>query len=472
MAITTNVPPLQFTVNGFVAPTQAQILTGVFADINAAFGGNLNPSLSTPQGQLATSIAAMIAACYDSFINLSNQMNPDFADGRFQDAIGEIYFIPRNSSEPTTVQAVCTGGPSTVIPAGALARATDGNVYTCTDGGTIDQTGTITLTFVCNTLGPIACPAGTLNKIYQAINGWDTINNPADGELGANVESRQQYEERRKETVAVNSNNTDQAVMGAVLSVTNVLDAYVIDNPQATPQTIGGVVIDPNAIYVAVSGGTDADVAQAIWKKKPPGCNMTGNTTVTVTGSSALYAPPLPTWTIKFERAPGLPILFAVNLLNNNQVPADAVTQIQNAIISAFGGGDGGQRARIGSTIFALRYAPPIIALGSWAQIISIQVGSSNNPTSTFTGAIAGTALTVSGVSGAIAVGQTVSDASAGVLPGTTIISGSGTSWVVSKTQTVSSRAMFGSLANRNDVVVDIDQTPTINANNIQVTLT
>jgi hypothetical protein len=473
MAITTNVPPITFTAQGFVAPTQDQILAGVQADINAAFGGGLNPSLSTPQGQLASSIAAIIAAAYDSFITLSNQMNPDFASGRYQDAIGSIYFLLRNPSEPTTVSCTCTGGAGVLIPVGSLARDISGNIYSCTDGGTIPETGSISLTFANQTLGPIACPAGTLTEIYRAINGWDTITNPDDGVLGANVESRQQFEARRRASVAANSSNTNEAVMGVVLSVKDVLDAYVTDNPKGTNQTIGGVSLLPHSIYIAAVGATDLDVATAIWSKKPPGCDMNGNTDVTVVGDSALYAPPLPTWDITFERPSGLPILFAVTILNNSQVPADAVTQIQNAIISAFAGGDGGERARIGSTVFSLRYAPSIIALGTWAQIISLQVGSSNNSSATFTGAIANTTLTVSATaSGAVAIGQTVSDVDGIVLPGTVITAGSGTTWTVSVSQTVSSTTMFGSLANRNDVTVNIDQVPTINATNIKVSLT
>lgn len=58
----------------------------------------------------------------------------------------------------------------------------------------------------------------------------------------------------------------------------------------------------------------------------------------------------------------------------------------------------------------------------------------------TFTGSIAGTALTVSGVTGTIAIGQTL--VGAGVTSGTTITGGAGTAWTVSASQTVASEAM------------------------------
>ena len=60
-ALTTNVPPCTLGPNGFQAPQQSAILAGTFADIDQAFGGGLNPSLTTPQGQLASSMAAIIA---------------------------------------------------------------------------------------------------------------------------------------------------------------------------------------------------------------------------------------------------------------------------------------------------------------------------------------------------------------------------------------------------------------------------
>ena len=61
-------------------------------------------------------------------------------------------------------------------------------------------------------------------------------------------------------------------------------------------------------------------------------------------------------------------------------------------------------------------------------------------PGAAFTGSISGTTLAVSGVIGTIQVGQTVMGS--GVTAGTTIVSGSGTTWTVSTSQTVASESM------------------------------
>lgn len=470
--VTTNVPGLIYTDKGYVVPLEQAVLAGVQIDINSAFGGGVNPALNTPQGQIATSETAVVGNTNDSVVNLFQQFDPAYASGRAQDALGRIYFITRIPSQPTIVQAVCNGGQGVTIPAGSIARAADGNIYTCTDGGTIDNTGNITLTFACNISGPIACPTGSLNVIARAIPGWDGLSNPEDGVLGNLVESRTEFELRRTASVAKNARGSLPSVLGAVLDVTGVLDAYVTENVTGSPITIRGASIVAKSLYVAAVGGANQDVANTIWSKKAPGCNYNGSTTVTVVDSNSGYSPPLPSYQVSFVRPTSLPILFLVTIQNNSQVPSDATQQVQAAIIAAFAGADGGTRARIGSTVFSSRYYSAVSALGAWAQILSIQVGSLNTPAATFTGAIVGSALTVSGVSGTIAIGQNVTSTTDNFGDSTYIVSGSGLSWVVSTSFNVPSRSMTSIGITGNLVEVNANQVPTITPNGIVVKLT
>jgi len=255
-----------------------------------------------------------------------------------------------------------------------------------------------------------------------------------------------------------------------------VLDAYVTENATNSPVTKGGYTLAANSVYVAVFGGSAQAVAQAIWSRKAPGCSYNGNTTEVVYDTNSGYSAPYPSYNVTFETPAALAILFAVNIANSAQVPSNAATLIQNAIMSAFAGGDGGARARIASTLYASRYYAPIAALGPWAQIISVLLGSDNAPSASFTGSIAGNVLTVSAVaSGALAVGQTISDSTGDIVVGTTITAlGTGTggtgTYTLSNSQTVASEAMKSAQAASNSVAVDIDQVPTISASDIVVT--
>ncbi len=268
MANTSSVPPVQFTLTGLVLPSEGAILQGVQDDQNAAFGGNLNPALNTPQGQLATSQTACIANANATFAEFVNQVDPDTADGFMQDAIARIYFLTRQPGTPTAVQCLCTGLFGTVIPVGAQAQDTSGNLYVCTQAGTIPNTGNITLSFANALLGPIACPANTLTQIYQAIPGWDSINNPADGVEGSNVETRAAFEFRRKNSVAANASGSLPAIYAGVFAVPGVIDAYVTQNKTLSTVLTGSTnfPVAPKSVYVAVVGGDALAVATAIWK--------------------------------------------------------------------------------------------------------------------------------------------------------------------------------------------------------------
>ena len=475
--MTTNVPKIAFNPTGPVIPSESDILAGVQADFDTAFEKSFNWNLDSPQGQLATSIAAIISNCFQLIQWMATQVDPAYATGRMQDAIGRIYFLERQPSEPTVVQATCTGLEGIVIPEGALAKAQDGTLYTCQQEGTIDMTGSIVLPFAAFTPGPIECPAGTLDQIYQAISGWDSITNLADGVLGNETETAEAFEERRSESVAANSLGTLAAIAGAVASVDGVLDYFVAQNDTESGVALGGYTIAARSIYVAVVGGSAQAVARAIWSKKPPGCSYNGSTTETIEDTQSGLSPPYPSYEVAWVTPTSLPILFEVKITNNADVPADAVGQIQEAIIGAAAGTDGGQRVRIGQKLYATRYIEPVRAIGSWAQIVSLLVGSPNSAAAEVTGDISGTTFTVSDVSsGTLAVGQMLTNAAGTISAGTRITAlgtgsgGTGT-YTVSLSQTVASGTVFASKATDDTVSINIDQVPSIEAGNVVVTV-
>jgi len=157
-------------------------------------------------------------------------------------------------------------------------------------------------------------------------------------------------------------------VRGAVLAVAGVVDAYVTENNTGTDETIGTQVVKAHSLYVAVQGGTDDDVARAIWSKKPPGCDYSGSTTVTVEDDVSGYLSP-PTYDVSFQRAAALSINFAVSIASRPDVPSDAVAQVTAAITEHFA-----SVARIAQTVFASEFYCPVGNLGAWARLISITV--------------------------------------------------------------------------------------------------
>ena len=365
--MTTNVPAITWVNGSPVLPKEQDILAGVQADINAAFGGGVNPSLQTPQGQLAQTETAIIGEKNNEIAYIANQVNPAMASGIWQDAIGYIYFMTRIPGTGTVVNATCTGAVGTVIPLGAVAQDTSGYLYSAITSGTIPSTGSITIEFQNQTTGPISCAIGALNKIYTAVAGWDTVLNPAVGALGNNVESRAAFELRRQASVAVNAVNSLDSIRASVLAVPNVLQAYVVDNSTNATVNYGATSypLAAHSICVSVAGGTSSAIGTAIWSKKPPGCGYNGNTTVTVYDNT--YSTSTPAY-------------FTVNIQNNPLLPSNIVQLVKNAVLASFNGQDGGTAVGINSTTYSGRYYANINAISPAVNVIEVYLGLSASP--------------------------------------------------------------------------------------------
>jgi hypothetical protein len=471
--VTTAVPEPTFGDKGFVAPTEADVLAGVQADINSALGGDVNPGLSTPQGQLATTETAIIGDKNAQFVWYTNQVDPALNSGRMQDGIGRIYFMTRIAGAPTVVSGICSGLDNVIIPVGSLVKAQDGHLYVCQQTGTIVG-GSVTLPFACTVYGPVDCPADATGwTIQQAIFGWDSFLTESDGVLGRFVETRAEFEERRRLSVAVNAIGILDAIQANVLAVIGVLDAFVVDNVLGSPQLVGGFLLGPHSLYVCVLGGASQAIAQAIWQRKAPGCGYNGNTVETVVDPSPEYVTPVPSYQVLFERPLIMDFVLRVVMRQNVAIPGNAETQVRDAVLAAFAGTDGGPRAKIGSQVFASRYYCGIAALGSWAQLIEIKLGYVASAAS-LVGSITGTVLTVSNVvHGTLAAGVLLEGS--GVASGTIISSlAGGTGGVgtynVSQSQLALSQSILASTL-VNDVQLQLNWAPAITAENVHLAL-
>ena len=379
--MSTSVPPIIWMPEGVVLPTDAAILAGEQSDINNAFGGGVNPSLSTPQGQIASSNSAIISDKNSAIAYVVNQIDPQYAEGRFQDAIGRFYFMTRNAASSTVVIATIGGIPGSYIPAGVLALDTSQNVYQLLGSVNIGMDGTVPAEFANVATGPIPCPVGALTQLYQTVPGWDTVTNASAGILGSDVESSQAFELRRQNSVALNSHGTTDAIFANVYAVAGVLDCYVIDNPSGNTVDYGSTnyPLAPHSIYAAVVGGSASAIAQAIWNAKDGGCNYNGNTTETVYDTR--YAAPQPAYAVTFNIPTGTPVYFAVTVTNAASLPSDYATLIKNAIVAQFNGENGNTPAGIASMILALSYTGAIFAAVPGVSLVSILVGLSGPAT-------------------------------------------------------------------------------------------
>ena len=347
---------------GFSADDVASVRAAVAQAWKQAFKSDntaeLNTEPETPAGQIIDSQTASIVQKDSEVLYLANMLNPLKATGIFQDALAEIYFLQRKPAIASSAVIKCTGLPGTVIPVSAQVMSTaDDTVWQNTEAQAIGADGTCECTFECQSSGLISAAAGTLSRINTMVAGWDTAVNPQAATVGQNAETQGAFEARRYASVGLNSRGTIAAVYARVANCSNVVSCIVRENKTNVPIETDGYFIKAHSVFVSAVGGSDEDIAEAIYNSCSAGCDYNGNTTVSVTDSATKAVE-----NVIFYR------------------PDEYVKTVKTAVYNNFYGestatigGDPILRVAPGDTVLASRFIPSVLDSGI-SQVVKIQV--------------------------------------------------------------------------------------------------
>lgn len=319
----------QYVTNtGVIVPDTADVKTQVQNEFKEALGQDLSLEDSTPQGRLIDAETIARKAVLTNNAQIANQLNPNTASGVYLDAICAITGTTRNGATRTQVLATVSGVPGTVIPAGSQAKTSAGDLFSIVNNYTIPGNGSGNTYFQAAETGPVACAINTLTQIVTAVPGWETINNPIAAVIGTDMESDSSLRLKRAQQIYKGESLLD-AMTSALLQVPGVLSVFVDDNYTNGTKIVDGVNLDAHTIYVVVDGGSNADIAQAIWKHKSLGCGYTGSESVVITGNFGQ------TYTVKFSRPTYKAIQVAVSVnAPNNANTTDVVADVKAALVA------------------------------------------------------------------------------------------------------------------------------------------
>ena len=365
---------------GFSADDVAAVRTAVAQAWKQAFKSDgtaeLNTEPETPAGQIIDSQTASITQKDSELLYLANMLNPLKATGIFQDALAEIYFLQRKPAIPSSAVIKCTGLSGTVIPVSAQVMSTaDDTIWQNTEAQTIGADGTCECVFECQSSGLISAAAGTLSRINTLVAGWDTAVKPRAATVGQNAETQGAFEARRYASVGLNSRGTIAAVYARVANCANVVSCIVRENKTNVPIEIDGYFLKAHSVFVSVVGGSDEDIAEAIYNSCSAGCDYNGNTTVAVADSATKAVE-----NVIFYRPEEFDVYVKVTLQGKDSLPDEYETTVKNAVYdnfygesSATIGGDPILRVAPGDTVLASRFMPSVLDSGI-AQVVRILV--------------------------------------------------------------------------------------------------
>lgn len=341
---------------------------------------DINTAPETPQGQIIDAETLAITQKDAELAFLANMFNPKTARGIWQDALAEIYFIKRKKAVNSRCYCVLTGLKGTVIEKGSKIQSEADNTYwNLLEDVTIQNNGSVIALFECESEGAVIASPNTLTKIITTVAGWDTVNNSQAATVGTLEESQQAFEKRRYDSVALNSRGTTSSVYARVLQLDNVVGCYVVDNKTNVVKTIDNYDLKPHSIYVAVLGGSNQDIAEAIYKSLSAGCDYNGNTTIDVTDENTKSVE-----SVTFMRPIQQNVYIKVNLFNKD-LPNDYENLIKNAVINNFYGldleveiaGETLSRIIMHDDVYSSRFLPSILN-ANINSLLNVQVSLDN----------------------------------------------------------------------------------------------
>lgn len=122
--------------------------------------------------------------------------------------------------------------------------------------------------------GEVSTNKNTLNNIVTPVTGLSSVNNSEDMTSGRDLESDEELRLRFKTSGGLNSFATAQSTQSKLRQLDGVTEATVTSNRTSVTDSNG---IPPHSYECMVVGGTEENIARAIWEDQPSGIDTFGS---------------------------------------------------------------------------------------------------------------------------------------------------------------------------------------------------
>ncbi len=289
---------------GFHMPTYADIRDSLIASAKTIFGSDIYLEPDSQDYQWISTVSEKIYDAFQIAQQVYNNRSPSTAIGNALDGIVKINGIKRQSAVYSTAPVTVSGIGGTVITNGIILDK--GNIkWDLPSIITIPSSGTIDVIATCEIAGPIVANVGDLIGIYNPTYGWNGVYNTKSAELGTEIETNSKLRKRQSQSTAQPSKSILEGTAGAIAQINNVTRSEVYENDTGEVDSRG---LPAHSITCVVEGGTDEEIAQAIFIHKGPGCYTNGDVIVNVTDSKNQVTP------IRFFRPSYIDIVETINI--------------------------------------------------------------------------------------------------------------------------------------------------------------
>lgn len=297
------------TEDGFERKTLDEILEDTNARQRAAFGPEWDTSPAAPDGVMNGIDASQKDEVWQGLEAVHASFDPDKATGASQDALYALSGVTRRGAKRSTAPGTANLDGGASVAAQALVVSVSGApAIRFRNRFAIENLGVgaddIPVTWESVDTGVIVANNGTLTVIESPVSGVNSVTNTADATPGRNVESNSEFRIRWLQEMRAQGGSVPAAIKADLLQVDGVSQAFVLYNN--TMATVDG--IPPKSVECVVSGGADADVAQAVFDAVAAGIGTHGNTTGSATDQEG------DTQTVKWTRPTEIDVYIEVDV--------------------------------------------------------------------------------------------------------------------------------------------------------------
>lgn len=345
----------QITDAGISAPGFTDILASLQASYQSIYGSDIYIAPDSQDGQFLALIASAIHDNNQAMIAVYQSYSPTYAQGAGLSSQVKLNGLSRLVPTHSTAVGTAIGQAGTVITNGVVKDA-NGNKWDLPASVTIPISGSISVTVTAQEAGALQAGIGFINEIDTIMLGWQSFSNTSAAVVGSPTESDAQLRKRQTISTALPALSNLDSILASIGNVIGVQRYAVYENATATTDANG---IPAHSIAPVISGGSVADLVQAIAVRKPPGIQTYGDT------SGIYYDPVGMPVTINYHALTQVPIYVSVDITALPGYTSSTGDLIIAAVADAI------NNLGIGEDVYFTRLFAPANLAGASAESVS-----------------------------------------------------------------------------------------------------
>lgn len=258
---------------GMHIPSYSDIRDDLINTAKAIYGADLYLGNDSQDYQFISALADKINDTNLIALSVYNNRSPVTAIGSALDGVVKLNGISRDAATYSTATVLLTGTAGAVITNGVVSTEA-GTKWSLPASVTLNISGEAATTATSQIPGPIVADVGSIINIDTPTLGWTSVTNPTAAVLGSDTETNAQLRARQAVSTSLPALTVIESTKGAIAAVPAVTRYKVYENFTSATDSDG---IPSHSIACIVENGSDADVAQAIFNKKGPGCGTHGD---------------------------------------------------------------------------------------------------------------------------------------------------------------------------------------------------